>query len=259
LNHLDGDYKSGSAADSLVEQKLSGLPQGKSIFIRVRSFNQKARSSPLSNEVQIVTAPDRQLVLRNGPAAGVDTPAYTGSHVTYVHSKSPQEPAKRNGNTVAVNAPGTDGHRVVLVRFDNLPQLGDVERATLELTLPPEEYFQLPGYCDVSCFKFRPDWDPAQATYAAAAPGKPWTPEELIGGDKFLSRTPQDPVLTRTPVLRWDVSDAVRSAAKSGAGTVSLLVRVDDTGHYVSGKGYTFCDAEHPAINLRPRLRVITH
>jgi hypothetical protein len=174
-----------------------------------------------------------------------------------LHSQSPEKPADHKGNTVEVNAPGRDGHRVVLVRFQDLPQVKNLKQATLELTLPPTDTVYHPPTCDVSCLNFRPDWIAAEASYQFAAANMPWEAEALTGGERVLSRAPFDPILARKPELRWDVSDAVRRAQEKSERTIDLLIRVDDTGHYVSGRGYTFCDASHPDVKLRPRLRVI--
>jgi hypothetical protein len=58
--------------------------------------------------------------------------------------------------------------------------------------------------------------------------------------------------------VTWDVTDAVRAAQNAGRNAISLLLRVDYTGHYIAGQGYKFCGPDWPAPALRPRLCLIT-
>ena len=183
------------------------------------------------------------VVVRTAEACSVDA--------TKPNARAPRQPAKLEVRTLTPRGP--EQQRLILIRFTDLPDLTGLERATLELTTDPsfERYpLQAPAVCAVSCSVIRDDWDAAQATFAEAAPGRPWAPGELDAGGEFLALAEPVNGVKAVQTIRWDITPALRAGQKS----VSLLVRAEYTGKYAAGAGYNFCGPAWPRVESRPRL-----
>ncbi|MHB9133349.1 MAG: FG-GAP repeat domain-containing protein [Armatimonadota bacterium] len=259
---VTGDYTIADGATQTVN--IPGLPTEKYIYFALRSFNANKEASAISNCMETVTAPLKRIVLRNGPEGPFGSWAYAGTAACYLDASKPTQmcPQQPSALEVRAQAPGGDKQKVALIRFIDLPQLATVERAVLELTTDPTlqvdaNQLQNVAALPISCNNIRDDWDAATATFTEAAAGKLWALNELDAGGTFLSKAP--PVWTVQPrrTLRWDVTEAVRTAQRDGRNTISLLLRVDYTGKYIGGQGYKFCGPEWPAVDLRPRLVLV--
>jgi len=244
---------------------LDRLPQGKILHLAVKSRDGKGRAGPLSNIVQVATSPLRRIVLRNGPALPDVAPAYCGNQSCYLDAQRPDSPAPRKPSVLLVRAqtPKEEKQKVILVRFADLPGMGDVESAALELTTDPSiardaGSLEGPATLAVSCNAIRDDWDVQRATFVEVAPGNPWAPDELDAGGRFLAMARPEFTVAQRRTLSWDVTEEVRRAQREGRRSISLLVRVDYTGYYIAGQGYNFCGSDFPAEESRPRLCLIT-
>jgi hypothetical protein len=204
--------------------------------------------------------------LTAGAAPAVAAPAgivLRSAEACYVDATKPGEPTPRQPSKLEVRTltpRGPQKQRLILVRFTDLPQVSGLVRATLELTTDPKfERYPLLGApgCDISCSEIRDDWDAAKATFAEAAPGRPWAPGELDAGGKFLSMSEPVNSVKAVQTVTWDVTQAVREALQAGRDSVSLLVRAEYTGKYVAGAGYNFCGPDWPRIQARPRLVLV--
>lgn len=184
----------------------------------------------------------------NGLAAPAGKTVYA-TEACYLDASKPGEPTPKKPSKLEVRT----GTRLILLRFTDLPAVAGLERATLELTTDPqfERYAMpdLPG-CDFTVSVIRNDWDAEKATFAEAAPGKPWGKGELNAGGEFLSMAQPATTVKAMQAVRWDVTTALKVGAKS----LSLLVRAENTGKYVAGEGYNFCGPNWPRIESRPRL-----
>lgn len=232
--------------------RINDFVDARPLFVAVKLRNDKSEASELSGVAETVTPPLRRVVVTDGQACFLD-------------GQTPNAPALHKPSVLIAKAqiPGGEKQKVILLRFTDLPKAGPVERATLELTTDPSiqenpQLWQGMATLAVSCNVIRDDWDADRATFAEAAPGKPWPAGELDGGGLFLSYADLDFTVRPRRTLRFDVTEAVRAARKDGRGTVSLLVRVDHTGPYVAGQGYRFCGPGFPEPKLRPRLSVTT-
>lgn len=240
---------------------LGDLPTGEAIRLAVRSFGAGDDPSGLSESAEGVVLPLRRIVLRNGPGGSPDTPEYGGATAVDLYtSEAGAKPAATPG-IVEVRSQDADTlkgkEKVVLLRFNELPALKNVERATIELmqepTATPAQMLSLA----ISCNTIAKDWDPATATTSQAKAGVPWEKAELERGG--TCRSFLDPAFNVQPRKRtWDVTAAVREAQQAGRSSVNLLLRVDYTGHYVAGQGVRFCSPDHPKPNERPRLVIVT-
>jgi len=198
-----------------------------------------------ANAINTVTDPTG-IVVRNAEACYVDASKPTES--------MPRQPSKLEVRTLTPRGPK---QRLILIRFTALPQVAGLERAMLELTTDPKfERFplQTPPGCAVSCSIIRDDWDAEKATFAEAAPGKPWAPGELDAGGEFLTMAEPINTVKAAQKVMWDVTPAVREALRAGRTSISLLIRAEYTGKYVAGEGYNFCGPAWPRIETRPRL-----
>jgi hypothetical protein len=139
-----------------------------------------------------------------------------------------------------------------------LPPLEGVERATIELTTVADDHALAgPATLAVSCNACRGDWDLDTAAWAFASPGKPWNANELDAGGDFISMTIPRHVIGRQQAIVWDVTKVLQTAQAEKRDSLSLLVRVDNTGKYIAGKGYSFHGCDAAAVDFRPRLNVI--
>lgn len=261
LPGITGNYS--DTRSDLHTVLLSKLPAGKILYLAVKSANKDGILSGISPSLVVATAPLQQIVLRNGPAAGTSAPEYTGTEaVKLVATPTPASPATSPAGSIlevraqdSNNAKGQES--VILIRFHDLPKLGEVERATLELTAEPTDAPASATQLAVSCNSFNKPWDLASATWALAKAGSPWAEKELERGG--TCRSFLNPVFTvQTPRRTWDVTEAVRQAQAAGEQQISLLVRVDYTGHYVAGQGLRFCGPDWKDVANRPKLVLAT-
>jgi hypothetical protein len=231
---------------------LSGLPSGEEINVAVKSLNAKREYSSLSQSAPVATAPLSTLVLRNGPQDGASTPAYEGTEATTLDGTKPDAATKPGVLTAKAVSAGK--YQMVALRFKDLPKVNGLQRAVLELATGGGDAFTLP----ISCNVIDNDWDAATATKNAPAPGKAWGKNELVGGGEFLSNAQTE--FTREPrrTLHWDVTAAIRDAQAANRNEISLLIRVDYTGKYINGSGYSFSGVDDPNVELRPRLRIVS-
>lgn len=267
LAGVQGEY---AADGSMQTAVLTGVSEGRTIWIAIKSLNAAQEVSPISDAVRAAAHPLRLIVLRNGPAATESFPEYSANEGTYLDAQKPAEAAPRERSLLWVRAPVanlgfnrskeiSDQEKVVLVRFKNLPQAGELERAELELSTDPllqdsPNLLQGVAQLPVSVYAVRGDWDAATATYQQAAPGRDWRQGDLNGSGLFLSKAKPQFTVEQRRRLVWNVTGAVRAARQKGQAEFSLLVRIDYTGKYVSGQGYKFCGPQRPAPEFRPRL-----
>ena len=249
--------EAGASAEATLG-KEQGLPEGKLLYFALKSAGADGAASPISNVATAATWPLTQLVLRNGPGLTEKVPEYAGSEATLLDAHKPDQAAPPSAALLSARAPGEEKQKVVLVRFKDLPKIGAIERATIELTtLADDNTLAGAATLAVSCNACRDDWDRRTAAWSFAAPGKPWEDRELDAGGKFLSFAQPSRVIGRQHTIAWDVTAALAAAQKEGRDTISLLVRVDNTGKYIAGKGYQFHGSDSPAVELRPKLTII--
>ncbi len=229
--------------------RLSGLPAGRTVFIAVKSLNEKQELSPISDVAEAVVPPLKRIVLRNSETCWLD-----GAQPRSV------TPRKPSGLYIQGHA---ETPKVVLVRFKNLPKLDALENATLELSSDlsvqqNQSVLQVIDHRLISCYAIRDDWDAAKATFAEAAPGKPWATDELTRGGKFVSMLQPNFTVGERKKFKFDVTEAVRAAQKEGKNAISLLLRVDCTGRTNTANYDGLCGSEFPIEDLRPKLRLTT-
>ncbi|MCE9606443.1 MAG: DNRLRE domain-containing protein [Planctomycetia bacterium] len=268
LNATSGTY--GAAPGEKEVVTLTGLPPGETVRVAVRSFGTNQEPSGLSDDVEGVVLPGRRIVLRNGPAGEREEPAYQGAQAVdlFTSSAAPATPAAAPGTApvaarsiVEVRSQDSDTvkgkEKVILLRFAELPELKNLERATIELMQEPTTTPSPMTTMAVSCNTIATAWDPATATTAQARAGLPWSKLELERGG--TCRSFLEPVLLVQNRRRtWDVTEAVRDAVRNRQTSVNLLLRVDYTGHYAAGQSMRFCSPEHASVNDRPRLVLVT-
>jgi len=248
LPSVTGDYTSTTQTARLP------IPAGKEMWVAVKSSNANSDTAPVSDSVAVMPSPLRRLVLRNAQGAYLDA--------TTPGRPTPRQPSKLEARTTSrANSSVSPKQKVILLRFQDLPRLAALDRATLELTTDPTlatSPVQSPAGVEMSCSAIRDDWDVATATFIEAAPGKPWAMEELNAGGMFLSKSPLPFTVGPRRTMTWDVTRAVREALQAGRTTVSLLVRAEYTGKYSCNAGYNFCGPDWPQAEYRPRLCLLT-
>ncbi len=255
---LTGSY-SGAEPVEVDWSAAEGLPQGELLHLAARSFGNDGSASELSDSLLVATWPLSQVVLRNGPEESAEIPAYDGCESTMVDAHRPDEPVGARPAELTVRAPGEEKQKVILIRFSDLPALDGVESAVVELTTVEDEN-RLAGRptLAVSCNACRADWVAPLVAWKSAGPGVPWEAAELDAGGRFASMAEPRQVIRRRHVISWDVTEAVRTGLERGDDSVSLLIRVDNTGKYIAGQGYRFHGNAADEVEARPRLRVIT-
>lgn len=211
-------------------------------------FKGQAEGSPRSPAAPPVAAPPNGIVLRNGPADGDRTPAYSNCIATTLDAARP-DTNDVNGAALKVLAliPNGEKQKVALVRFGGLPPT-PMNRAELALYAPG------PMTAMMSCNAVDGSGDFLQATWSRAPSGKAWEADALDRGGVFQSFA--WPVFQAAPVVRvaWDVTPAVREALKAGRDSVSFVIRLDYTGHYVAGAGKAFFGNGDKNPTYRPQL-----
>lgn len=280
---VQGEYTSDETRQTAL---LSGVSEGQTIWIAVKSLNAAQEVSPISDAVRAAAHPLRLIVLRNGPAATESFPEYSGNEVTYLDAQKPAEAVPRDRSFLWVRAPIanlglnrskeiSDQEKVALVRFKNLPKVGTLERAELELSTDPllqdsPNLLQGVAQLPVSVYAVRGGWDAATATYQQAAPRRDWQKDDLNGNGVFLSKAKPQFTVQQRRRLVWDVTAAVRAAQEQGQAEISLLVRIDYTGKYVSGQVTSSAVPSGPrrssvrasrwplAIDLHPSIQTVT-
>jgi hypothetical protein len=179
------------------------------------------------------TFPPGAIVLRNGLAVGAAIPAYSNCTAVTLDAMKP-ESAGTNATVLKVYArvyPKGEKQKMVLIRFSALPP-DTVEKAELALFAP--------GAMDLmmSCNAIPDGVDPARAEFLS-----------------FAMPAFQAADVTR---VTWDVTRGVREARQAGRDSVTFLVRMEDTGHYVSGAGKIFFGTEDKDPARRPQLVLVT-
>lgn len=260
LPGIKGEYP--HQADAAFSVTLPQLPNGTILNLALKSVGDNASTSGISDSTTAAAPPWKLVAFRNGPAGSIVTPEYSGTEAV----KLVAEPGA--GTTPPASDPilevrAQDSNRqkgqesVILIRFKDLPKLGKVQRATLELTVEPGPTPTAMSQLAISCNSFSKSWEPATATWAQAKAGSPWAREELERGGTcraFLA-----PVfMVQTPRRTWDVTSAVQQAQSQGENQINLLVRVDYTGHYVAGQGMRFCGPNWQDVGSRPKLVLVT-
>ena len=139
-----------------------------------------------------------------------------------------------------------------MVHFGKLP-LAPVEHAELVLSTAGAMATMM------SCNAIGDDIDPATTTWNHSRAGVNWANDELDRGGEFQSFA--TPMFLAGPDTRvaWDVTKAVSRARKAGRDSLTFLIRVDYTGHYVAGAGKVFIGTSALNVEQRPRLILITN
>ncbi|MCG3147350.1 MAG: hypothetical protein PCFJNLEI_00789 [Verrucomicrobiae bacterium] len=258
LPAVAGDY---AVAEGALQTAHATLPiDGQVWSLGVKSATTNGEWSAISNWAEAIAAPWTRIVLRNGPAGAAGEPAYDGAQGCMVDAEEPGKPvAQKLKLQVYLRSSNKNTH--ILLRFARLPQLKKLERATLELTTDPSLLSSMrissAPSLDVTCSAIRDDWEVTTATYAEAAPGKPWAPGELATGGKYLDMARPLETVTARHVLKWDVTEAVREALQAGRPAVSLLLRPEFNGKTYANVEWSFCRPDFKVIGQRPRLCLV--
>lgn len=236
---------------------VSVAASGKQVRFAVKSFNAAGEASEISDAAESVAAPAQQVDLRNGSAApgGVE---YNGNEAVTLDGSKPSV-AGGLGPALQIESQEKTA-KVVLLRFRDLPALKNLSKATLTLTtrLRGESLMYNAITVPMSCNALGDEWLSDKATWQEAAPGLAWKPQELNNGGSFLSFAQPVYELQPRQFVHWDVTEAVKQAAREGKTGVSLLVRMDYTGPYLAGRGYDFEGAKSPFVAYRPTLTLVS-
>ena len=262
LPAVTGEY---TVADGAAQTARLPWPPGAQIVsAALKSANARGDFSGISNWASAAAPPLKRVVLRNGPAGPWETPAYSATQACFLDAGRPSQPAGKALSKLEVRTTSAERalrQKLILIRFKDLPRLAALEHATLELTTDPQfrdkPQLEVMSSVDVTCSVIRDDWDAATATYAQAAPGKPWAARELDTGGKFVSAAERHSMVQQRLTFRWDITQAVRDALKEGRTSVSLLIRAEHTGPYCNSMGYVFCGPDWPQVERRPRLCIV--
>lgn len=244
----------------LQRATLSGLPSGTEISVAVKSRNSAGNLSAISAVTTAPTAPLRRVVLRNGPASEDGTTAYQGVKVACLDGRTVDQVMPKDVLEVYSRNGKNPDARMILLRFRDLPAMGNLERATLALTTPdePEKLQGVNRWATVACYAVGDGWDPATATYNHAKTGKPWGKDELEQSGVFQSHAAGTWTVDLRQTRTWDVTAAVRDALKAGSKELNLLLRVDYSGAYGNGQGYRLLGTEKTDPKYGPRLELLT-
>ena len=192
-------------------------------------------------------------MLRNGPADGTTMPAYSNCWAVTLDAAKPDTvDANRATLKVFAQIPKGEKQKVMVVHFGKMP-LPQVERAELVL------YTSGAMATMMSCNAIGDEVAPTTATWNHSTAGVNWPNDELNQGGDFQSFAA--PMFVAGPDTRvaWDVTKAVNRVRKAGLDSVTFLIRVDYTGHYVAGEGKVFVGTSALNVEQRPRLILITN
>ena len=232
---------------------IQGLPPGKNITLAIKSLDVSNRVSGISQLARLVTPPLKEIVLRNGPADGTTMPAYSNCWAVTLDAAKPDTvDANRATLKVFAQIPKGEKQKVMVVHFGKMP-LPQVERAELVL------YTSGAMATMMSCNAIGDEVAPTTATWNHSTAGVNWPNDELNQGGDFQSFAA--PMFVAGPDTRvaWDVTKAVNRVRKAGLDSVTFLIRVDYTGHYVAGEGKVFVGTSALNVEQRPRLILITN
>ncbi len=226
------------------------------------AFHKGLRRLPARPQL-LTPEPPSTIALRNGPAAP-GTPPYGGNTAATLGEQGSLTPTTERPypRELEFRAQQPDGsaRKVTLLRFADLPAT-PVASAVLVLSTDPALQSDpsmlgpMVGFA-ASCNSVETQWDSASTTFAEAASGQASLGALLDTGGAFLSFVEPLFVQQRIQRLRWDVTAAVRSAQLQGKREVTLLIRVEYSGPYVSGIGLRVCGPGWPAVDQRPRLMI---
>jgi hypothetical protein len=233
------------------------------IYASVKSIGVSGHPSSASATVDFISGAARLLSLSNGlPDASGQ--AYAGcAAITLAQSPTPNKLAPL---TIAVLPPppnlstgkATPNALVTLIHFAGLPKT-PVDGATLKLTaVDGDSSLKIDNASGISCSLldlFTPQ-DLVAATWQQIKPGKTWPQDDPLKAGQFISfGNPTSSSLSASPSMRWDVTQAVNQAIAQQKTSVTLLLRLDYTGHYTGG-GSLFHAHDAKAPNTRPALEL---
>jgi hypothetical protein len=236
------------------------------LYAAVKSTTAAGYASSASAHIDFIPAPANVLLLANGLPDGGGKPYAGCTSVTLIQGKQGEltAPAPQTLGVMPPSANLSTGKPfantwVTLVRFDALPK-SPVASASLRLTVTQgEKDIRVDGAPNISCSQID---IPASATLTDATwqnsqPGTPWPENHLIQGGKFHSfGNVPSAVMATGATHRWDVTHAVNAAIAQGKSSVTLLLRLDYTGHYTGG-GITFHAPDAKALAARPALELV--
>jgi hypothetical protein len=98
------------------------------------------------------------------------------------------------------------------------------------------------------------NWDPAAVNWSQLNADGPKTDSQLDEKGTFQSYLQPVFQVLKSPLVEFDVTQALQEAQREGKSSVTLMLRVPYTGHYAAGVGYQFHGPESPQVEARPRL-----
>ncbi len=244
---------------------IPAITPARRVYSSVKSINAVGHASSASRMLDFVPAPASVLTLANGVPESSGKP-YAGNTAVVLAQGKQGEEAAPPPQTISIAGPSANFSTgmpaanawCTVIRFDALPKT-PVSGATLRLTALDADYaVRLDNAETMSCNQIDIPVDFAAANWQQSAPGTPWPQDYILKSGKFIAfGNGPSAVMSSGPVLRWDVTQAVNHAIAQGKPSVTLLLRLDYTGHY-SGGHYRFHAPDAKNISTRPALELVT-
>ena len=253
--------KVAAASEGAQVTTLKGLPTGKEVEVAVKALDDKDLASGLVSLGRVTVPATTQVVLRNGPAASSQMPEFAGTQAATLDAKKPGETIAA-GESFEVRSqmppPNGEKQRLALVRFSDLPKM-KIGKAVLQLQPHQQSLGQNvisfgPVTFAMTAQSFRDNWDPATVNWSQLKADGSTTDSQLDAKGTFQSYLKPVFLVAKSPLVEFDVTQALQEAQREGKSSVTLMLRVPYTGHYAAGVGYKFHGPESPQVEARPRL-----
>ena len=247
--------------EEALTTSLKGLPADKEVEVAVKALDDKGLASGLVSLGRVTVPATTQVVLRNGPAASAQMPKFAGTEAVTLDANKPGETIA-GGEIFEVRSqmppPNGEKQRLALVRFSDLPKM-KVGKALLQLHPHPQSLEQNvisfgPVTFAMTAQSYSGNWDPAAVNWSQLNADGPKTDSQLDEKGTFQSYLQPVFQVLKSPLVEFDVTQALQEAQREGKSSVTLMLRVPYTGHYAAGVGYQFHGPESPQVEARPRL-----